>query len=327
MRKVITIGAATIDCLMRSKSLKVTKSHEVPGGVALCEVLGGKMEAEDGLLSTGGGGTNVAVGLRRLGHSVKVLTRIGTDDLAGLITTKLREENVNLELVQYGKGKTGLSAVLVADGGGRSIITYRGESGQIAGNEIDWSEVAKADWIQVSSLGGNIDLLEDIVSFANLKKIGIGINPGKGELDHKDRVISLLSRVSFMNVNRMEASILWGVDFDNEEAVMRKFIDNKAILVAVTDGKRGASILKNNKWIKMEAYPNKSIDDTGAGDAFVSGAVYGILDGRPIEEVLKMGLANGGSTVTVLGAKDGLLYKDDMNKWINKQLKSVEVML
>jgi len=262
-----------------------------------------------------------------LGHSVKVLTRIGTDDLANLITAKLREENINLELVQYGNGKTGLSAVLVADGGGRSIITYRGESGLIASREVNWNEIEKADWIQVSSLGGNIELLEDLVSFANLKKIGIGINPGKGELDHKDRIISLLPKINFMNVNRMEASILWGVDFDNEEEIMKRFAESKSIMVAVTDGKRGASILKDGKWIKMAAYPNKSIDDTGAGDAFVSGAVYGILDGRPIEDVLKMGLANGGSTVMVLGAKDGLLYKDDMEKWIKKQLKSVEVML
>ena len=85
MRRVITIGASTVDCLMKSKALKMLKSHEMPGGVAMCEVLGGKIEAEDGVLVTGGGATNVAVGLRRLGHSVKILSRVGDDLLSKMI--------------------------------------------------------------------------------------------------------------------------------------------------------------------------------------------------------------------------------------------------
>lgn len=327
MRRVITVGASTIDCLMKSSSFKVVKSHEVAGGVALCEVLGGKMEAENGLITTGGGGTNVAVGLHRLGNAVKVITRLGDDDLSGLILKKLDFEHVNIDLVQHGKGNTGLSAVLVASNGSRSIITYRGESGHIIGNEINWSEMEKADWIQISSLGGNIDLLEDLVSFAAEKKIRIGLNPGKGELEHSERIIRLLPDIAFMNVNRMEASMLWKVDYHNEKEMIQKFINNGSFLVAITDGKNGASIASDRRWIKMDAFQNKSVDDTGAGDAFVSGAVAGILEDRSIEEILKMGLANGGSAVTKLGAKEGLLYKGDMEKWLSKQLKSVETEL
>ena len=327
MRRVITIGAATIDCLIKSDSFKVIKSHEVAGGVAMCEVMGGKMEASDGVLTSGGGGTNVAVGLQRLGESVKVLTRVGNDDMAELILKQLSREGVNLELVQRGKGKTGLSAILVAPNGGRSIITYRGEGGSIESNEISWNEVAKAEWIQISSLGGEMDLLEDIVSFAVSKKIMVGLNPGKKELDNNERLIKLLPKINFINVNRMEASMLWKEDYENEEKLIKSFIVNGSALVAITDGKRGGGIADKNRWIKMESFPNKSIDDTGAGDAFVSGVVKGILNNESLENTLKMGLANGGSVVTQLGAKDGLLYKKDMDSWIKKQLKSVDEMI
>ncbi|KKS63351.1 MAG: putative carbohydrate kinase, PfkB [Candidatus Collierbacteria bacterium GW2011_GWF1_42_50] len=146
MKKVVVIGAAVIDVLLKSKSLRVLKSHQVEGGVAMCEVMGGKIEAENGILVSGGGGTNVAVGLHRLGEAVKMISRVGDDELGEILVKELVKENVDLSFLQRTKGKTGISAVLVATDGRRSIVTYRGESGEIERNEIDWEEIKKADW-------------------------------------------------------------------------------------------------------------------------------------------------------------------------------------
>lgn len=324
MHKVIVIGAAVVDVLIKSKSLKVIKGHNVPGGVAMCEVLGGKIDGEDGELETGGGGTNVSVGLHRLGEAVKLVSRIGGDETASLIVRKMELETVDISMLQKGPGKTGLSAVLVSSDGGRSVVTYRGESAKIDINDIDWNEIKKADWIQISSLGGDIDLLEDLVMFAVDNGIKIGVNPGKGEIAHKERLLKMIPKFDFFNVNRMEASILLGVDFDNEKDLIKGLVDRGSRLLAVTDGKRGASVVLNRRWIKMEAFPNKSIDDTGAGDAFVSGAVHAVLSYMNLEDIVKMGLANGGSVVTKLGAKGGLLYKNDMEKWLKKKPVTTE---
>lgn len=324
MHKVVVVGAAVIDVLLKSKDLRVMKSHQMEGGVAMCEVLGGKIEAEDGLVTSGGGGTNVAVGLHRLGEAVKPIIRVGDDDLAEVITKQLGEESVDISLMQRTKGKTGLSAVLVASDGGRSIVTYRGESGEIEKDEINWEEIKKADWIQISSLGGEMELLEDLVDFAVGNGIKVGLNPGKKELEQKERMLRILPKLDLFNVNRMEAAEFWGGDFDEEEELVKKFMHAGVRLLMMTDGERGAGMGRNGRWIKMNAFPNKSIDDTGAGDAFVSGVVAGILQERGWEEVLKMGLANGGSVVTKLGAKAGLLYKGEIDKWLNKKLRAVE---
>jgi sugar/nucleoside kinase (ribokinase family) len=324
MKKVVVVGAAVVDVLLKSKSLKVLQSHQIEGGVALCEVLGGKIEAENGVLVCGGGGTNVAVGLHRLGEAVKMVSRVGDDDLSEVLVRQLDRENVDLSLLQRAKGKSGVSAVLVADDGSRSIVTFRGESGEIEKNEIDWEEIKKADWIQVSSLGGEIDLLEDLVAFALDNGIKIGVNPGKKELAQKERLLALLPKFDLFNVNRMEASEFWGHQYDDEEILVKKFVDAGVRLLMITDGKKGAGVAEKGRWIKMDAYPNKSIDDTGAGDAFVTGVVAGRLAGKTNEEMLKMGLANGGSVVSKLGAKDGLLYKNEMEKWMKRKLKTVE---
>ncbi len=324
MQKVVVVGAAVVDVLLKSKALKIVKGHQIPGGVAMCEVVGGKQEAEENLVTSGGGGTNVAVGLHRLGEAVKMITRIGSDDLGEVMEKQLEREAVDLSMLQKGEGKTGLSVVLVSSDGERSIVTYRGESGLIDPKEIKWAEVKKADWIQVSSLGGDITFVEDLVAFALENGIKIGVNPGKKELDQKERLLKLLPKFDFFNVNRQEASLLLGIDFENEKEMVVKLSDLGARILAITDGKRGASVVVNRRWLKMETFPVSSVDDTGAGDAFVSGVVAGILQNKKPEEFLKMGLANGSSEVTKLGAKDGLLSKQEMEKWMEKKLKFTE---
>lgn len=327
MKKVVVVGAAVVDVLLKSKGLQVMKSHQIEGGVAMCEVLGGKIEAEDGVLVSGGGGTNVAVGLHRLGEAVKMISRVGGDELSEILIKQLEKEDVDLSFLQRTKGKTGLSAVLVASDGGRTIVTYRGESGEIERNEINWEDIKKADWIQISSLGGEMELLEDLVNFALDNGVKVGLNPGKKELVQKDRLKILLPKLDLFNVNRMEAAEFWEEKFEDEELLVEKFMKAGTRLLMITDGERGAGVCVGGRWTKMKAFSNKSIDDTGAGDAFVAGVVAGLLQEKDIEEVLKMGLANGGSVVTKLGAKDGLLYKDEVNKWIAKKLKTVEVNL
>lgn len=327
MQKVVVIGAAVVDLILRSKGLKVVKGHEVPGGVAMCEMIGGKLEAEESMVTSGGGGTNVAVGLHRLGEAVKMISRIGSDDLAEVIKKQLKREGVDLSMLQEGGGKTGMSVVLVSPDGSRSIVTYRGETGLIKSAEINWEEVKKADWIQISSTGGEMEFLEDLVTFALNNGIKIGINPGKKELEQKERLLKLLPKFDFFNLNRKEASDLMGIDFEEERELIKKMADIGVRTLAITDGKRGASIVVNRRWLKMEAFPVSSVDDTGAGDAFVSGVVSGILQNKNPDEIIKMGLANGGSQVTKLGAKDGLLYKGEMEKWVEKKLKMTEEVI
>ena len=310
--------------ILKSKGLKIVKGHEVPGGVAMCEMIGGKIEAEVNLVTSGGGGTNVAVGLHRLGEAVKMISRVGSDDLGEVLIKQLTKEGLDLSMMQKGPGQTGLSVVLVSPSGARSIVTYRGESGRIDSASIDWEEVKKADWIQVSSVGEETQFLEDLLAFALTHGIKIGVNPGKKELDQKDKLLKMLPKFDFFNLNRMEASLLLGMDYENEKEMIKRLTDMGTKMLSITDGIRGASVVVNRRWLKMDTFQVATIDDTGAGDAFVSGMVSGILNYKNPEDILKMGLANGGSQVTKLGAKDGLLHKDEMKEWMKKKIKMVE---
>jgi len=95
-------------------------------------------------------------------------------------------------------------------------------------------------------------------------------------------------------------------------------------LVAITEGRAGASLISKNGLWKARVYKTKAIDETGAGDAFVAGVVAGMISSKSMEVCLKMGLANGASVVSDFGAKNGLLRKTEMSKRLKKNVEVIE---
>jgi sugar/nucleoside kinase (ribokinase family) len=242
-----------------------------------------------------------------------------------LIINDLKREGVETSLIQVGKGeKTGLSVILVAADGGRSIITYRGAAKGISSKAVDWEKVGGADWIQIAALGGNMELFEDLVGFARSRGIRVGWNPGKGELSQKERVVKMLPKIDLLVLNRMEASLLLSHPYEEMKQMAEKISGFGVKQVVITDGKKGAGTMSGGVWIFAPAFKTKSVDDTGAGDAFTSGMVAGTLAGKETAICLKMGLANGASEVKELGAKSGLLSKSEMTKWLRRRLKVIE---
>lgn len=317
------IGASVVDVVLKSRNFKVVKSHQIETGLGLCEVLGGKIDADEGVVATGGGGSNVAVGLRRLGQSVKIVSKIGNDSFGELVKKDFESEMVDCASVVTGVGQTGFSSVLVSDEGSRSIMTLRGLSGEIVDSDIDWKMVERADWVQISSLGGNVDLLSDIVTYCFEKGVKVGVNPGKAELED-NRVKSVLNKVDYLNLNRQEAAGLVGVDFGNEKEIATLIAKVGSKVVTVTDGARGSSMIVNHRWLKTRSIKTRPADDTGAGDGFVSGVVFGYLTNRSHEECLSLGNINGSSVVSFLGAKFGLLRQGEIEKKVNRKMTTTE---
>lgn len=325
MKRVVCFGSAIVDLMVKSKDFRVMKSHQVTGGVALCEVYGGKTEVDEIKMAIGGAGTNVAVGLKRLGIESACVVRIGDDMFGSEVLNNLKKEGVETSLVQIQEGgDTGMSVVLVASDGGRSILTKRGVSKEIKSAEVDWEKIKNVDWIQISSLGGNVELLEDIVAWANLNQIKVGLNPGKQELDQRDRLKKLLPKIELLIINSLEVTSLIGHELDQVKEATKKMLDLGVKMVVVTDGKNGAGVGLSDRWIWSKAFRVRSLDDTGAGDAFCSGMVAGILKGWEVEKALKLGLANGASEVEQLGVKEGLLFEKQIDRWMKKKTLLIE---
>ena len=73
-------------------------------------------------------------------------------------------------------------------------------------------------------------------------------------------------------------------------------------VTGATVGDRGSVVLCDGQLIESRAFavPGGCIDTTGAGDAFRTGLLYGLLTGEPVEESFRM--ANAVATLKCRGA-------------------------
>src|SRR5688572_7905648 len=168
--KIATLGAATFDVFLQGEALQAKRDVRTHDYVEQFP-LGAKLELENVTYSTGGGATNAAVTFARQGFETKFLGKIG-DDLPGrVILISLDNEGVNTKGVAIDlDGSTGYSTLLLANNGERTILVYRGVSEQLGPKDFKFDSI-EADWLYVSSLAGNLELLSAIVKTCQAKKI------------------------------------------------------------------------------------------------------------------------------------------------------------
>jgi len=102
----------------------------------------------------------------------------------------------------------------------------------------------------------------------------------------------------------------------NMNEILRAVIAAGVRLVAVTDGRAGAQASDGRDLYFFPAYAAPTIDTLGAGDAFGSAFVAGIIRGEGTSKALQLGAANGSSVVRYFGAKPGLLARDEIEDFI-----------
>lgn len=300
---IVAIGAAVQDVFLEGKIFRPQKEH---GELVNEFELGTKNEIDGVTISTGGGATNASVTFARLGLNSWFMGRIGEDIAGRVVLESLADEKVNTSLVWASKELgTGYSTLLLAPSGERTILTYRGASLVFQLQTTRFKSV-KPDWFYISSLSGDIESLETIVAYAKKRKIKIAVNPGKGELKERVRFKKLLDDFSILSINKEEMEELFGTA---DLFTLLKKANEHVGIVVVTDGPRGSYVIDGSKIYKAGMYKDvKVIDRAGAGDAFCSGFVAMIANGKTVEEAIIYGSANSTSVVSKIGAKAGILH-------------------
>jgi len=316
---VITIGSATRDVFLMSNAFKIIRSPEFTTGYGECLNLGSKNPVDNILFTTGGAATNCAVTFARAGIKTAAICRIGDDEAGHEIIKALKQESIETKFVQIDKEKhTAYSTLLLYKGGERTILVYRGVANDLAAEKIPWGGL-KTKWVYLSSLGGNANLLSKILSFTAKNKIRVAWNPGGAELGLGLRkLLPYLEKINVLNVNREEAAKLFGLPFDNLEEILTQAKDLPIKYAVITDGIRGAYVVNENKIFYANSVGGKPKNTTGAGDAFGSGFVSGLILGRDIKDALRLGIWNSGLVVQKMGAKAGIWKRLPSGQELNR---------
>lgn len=326
---VLSFGSATLDVFLKSSDIKVIKSKEVFTGEALALPYGVKSEVSDLLICSGGGGTNTAVGFSRLGLKTAVVARCGWDFAGKLVRAEIKKEKVSDEfLVQLEGEKTDYSTILIGPDGNRTILVWRGGT-RLEKSVIDFKKL-NSFWFYIASLEGNLELLNDLVNFAKENHIKVALNPGKREIEEKEKLLSIAKNATVFIINKEEAARLTSLSLTQEKVFQQMCLLLPKTMVVVTDGVNGVSVcLPRTMMVRgvpkkgrlvMDGFKVKMVDQTGAGDGFGSGFISGLIKGWDLEKSLKLGVSNGASVVTKVGAKEGLIKEDEVDFWLEKPL-------
>jgi len=261
----------------------------------------------------GGGGVNTASSFIKQGFQTAYCGMIG-DDIAGReLVEHLKALNIDTSFICTTRDRaTNSSVVISARGEDRVILVYRGASELLDKNDIDWNRLA-AKLFYLAPLSGQLSTLtETLTTYA--KKIGaiVAANFGNSQLKLEEkRLKALLAQIDYLILNLEEASLMTGISYKNEKKIIAETVRLHQGVNIITKGKDGAIITAKGMVYDARQKEFEVIDVTGAGDAFASGFMCGILNAPDdIEYAIKMAMANAKCCLSSRDS-DRLLSKEE----------------
>jgi len=291
MFDVVTFGSAVIDTFVDTEFNKKSNSFSYPAGSKIL-VHGLKSDI-------GGGATNTAVAFSRLGLNTGCVCKIGDDNNGLDVLNMFKREKIKF-LGSIAQSETGESIILDSREHNRTILTFKGP-----GNSIRLSELPKikTKWLYYSSVLG--ESFKTQIALAKKLKAKLAINPSEYAVKALD-LRPLLKLTEILILNKEEAQLLCK-KYKKKGDLLSCLREFGPKIVVVTDKNKLAYAYDGEKKYSIKPNNVKVVERTGAGDAFASGFVAGIVAGWDIDKCLRLGLKESESVIRYFGAKNKLL--------------------
>ncbi len=320
---VITFGGATQDIMYCTSDAKLIK-HGKNLEEFLAFKYGSKISSEDVSLTFGGGGMNTAVSFSLMGLKTSSIIGLGDDWFASSIVKELKKNNINTNNLQIFTGVHSGFSFIVNYGNYHEhvLFTHRGANSFLGIMPQDLRGI-DAKWFYIASLSGKDSLVEKniktILTYAKKKKIKIAWNPGVLQLEKGSKYFKkYLKQIEFFNINFEEARALCGSDSKkvNEiEILLETIYSWGPKIVSITCGHKGAYVYDGKEVTHEKILKVKSINTTGAGDAFGSSFVSGLILNYDIKKSLRLAMIRSCTVITKVGAQVGLLNGNQLKKF------------
>lgn len=319
--QLLTIGDASYDVFLtpsESESMCQLNNRES----LICFNYGDKIPVKEIEFTIGGNAANNAVGVKRLGVEVGIVLTLGSDELGERIIKKLSSEGVDTTYVITQTAAFSNYSTIVNYQGERTIFAYK------APRSYEFPvKLPVTPWIYLTSMGDTFQpFYNHLVDFLNEHPdIKLAYNPGGRQIRAGYETLkNILVKTDIIFVNREEAEML-----TSSPSSMGK---EKELLLAltklgikhpiITDGNNGSFVYNGQSFLKCGVLPVDAYERTGAGDAFGSGTLAALIQGKTFDEALVWGTVNSASVIGYTGAQKGLLKQDDMHVWAERARSS-----
>jgi fructokinase len=322
MGKLFSIGEVLIDFipLEKGKALKDVVSFErAPGGAP----------------------ANVAAAVAKYGGSSSMITKLGEDAFGDFLIEKLIDAGVETDKIKRtSEANTGLAFVSLRHDGERDFSFYRNPSADLL---LDESEI-EGEWFGSQDVLHfcSVDLVESpmkqahkkairavkekggIVSFDPNVRLPLWENPEVC----KQTILTFIPEAHIVKISDEELEFITGIE-DEGKAIASLFTGEvKAVIY--TKGANGAELYLNGEKFESKGFKANVQDTTGAGDAFIGGFLFKLLENNvsygeleqllvtKAEEFLTFANASGALTTQGKGAISALPTVEEIYELINR---------
>jgi len=267
-----------------------------------------KTDATGMVMQGGGPVPTVCVGLARLNLKTALIAAVGDDPFGKMGRTELRQAGVDDRFVVTKKSRSSaLAAGWVEKGSGRRTLVLNREV-VVAPGDLKLSELPIP---KVIHLDGR-DMAATLKLAKWGKRAGAIVSLDIGSV--RNDVSSVFKYVDHLVVADGYAFPFTGCR--TARAAIRKLAKHCQGTIVVTEGIKGSTGFANGTHHIQPAYRVKSVDTTGAGDAYHVGYLYGLLGGAGLTERMRIGASVAALKCQKPGARSGLPTLPQLRKYL-----------
>lgn len=286
-------------------------------------VRGSLAEVDEVSLHAGGCAINTGTSLIALGLDVAVVGKVGRDVFGDFLVDVLDRRGIDRRGVLYDSHTATSASVVVVDANGeRTFLHVPGANGTLAAEEIDPEILFQGRALHVGgalvmpALDG--DPMAKLLQSARERGLFTSLDPVWDSRATWERARPCLPYLDLFCGNLAEASEISGLRKPSEVAAW--FLEQGVANVALKLGADGCYVANGLHAGHVDSFQVKSVDGTGAGDAFAAAVLYGLISGWPLEEAARLGNAAGALATTVVGAADGVSTLSDLLSFAEMEL-------
>lgn len=278
---------------------------------------------------------NVAIGLKRLGHSVSYVTQVGNDPLGEYIIDYLKEEDIDTSNVRiYENAPTGFQLKNQCDDGDAQVVYFR-KGSAASKTSMDLIKELHMEDTKILHITGIFPALSEttramvelLINTAHEKGILVTFDPNPRPVlwDSEEKMIAvtndLACKCDVVMPGLKEGKLFTGKQ--SKEEIADFYLEKGVSKVIIKLGDTGSYMkehLQDGSYRESvsPSFHVKVKDTVGAGDGFASGVISGLLEGLKNEYILERGNAIGAIQVTHVSDNAGLPTYDELNEFIQK---------
>lgn len=308
MKKILGMGNALVDILMRLKSDEQLEKLGLPKGSMQLIDEAKMREIQDATIllgqhiATGGSASNTISGLARLGVEVGFVGKVGNDTIGDFFKIDSFENGV----ITYLLGSSlpsGRCHVLISPDCERTMCTYLGAASDLAASDLSAAMFHEFDLVHLE--GYMVESHELMLKIAELalgqgKQLSLDLASYNVVESNHDFLWDYTQKyVDIVFANEDEAFAFTG---KHDEEAARE-IGKLCKIAIVKVGKRGSFVVSGDEMWHIPAAKVNIIDSTGAGDLYAAGFLYGYARGLSLDKCGRIGTICAGHVITFVGAK------------------------